>query len=143
MIISELETQLQAYPDELLGIICPRREELEQIRDIMSQSTLADQCIFQDPESGYVPFDSEHPICVSTLHGAKGLEFRALHIAACDTLHSFPTNRNMTFTGVTRTKTSLSLYYVNTIYGYLESALAALSPRSELPDISEAFGSGE
>lgn len=143
IIVAELETQLQAYPDELLGIICPQRQDLQKIKQSLSQSSLANKCIFQDIESGYAPFDSEHPICVSTLHGAKGLEYRALHMAACDTLRPFPTNRNMTFTGVTRAKTSLSLYYVDDPHPYLEGALMALSPRPDRPHISEAFGPGD
>jgi hypothetical protein len=49
----------------------------------------------------------------------------------------------MAFTGGTRAKTSLSIYYINNLYGYLEKALAALFPRQERPDISEAFGQGE
>ncbi len=143
IIMAELETQLQAYPDELLGIICPQRAELEEIKRLVSQSSLAGLCVFQDFESGYVPFESQHRICVSTLHGSKGLEFRALHMAACDTLRPFATNRNMAFTGVTRAKTSLSLYYADDLHPYLEAALMALSPRPDRPDISEAFGPGD
>jgi len=141
LIVNELETQLEAYPEEMLGIICPRHEELAKIKGLMELSSLRDLCIYQDNKSGYVPFDKDHPICVSTLHGAKGLEFRAIHIAACDTLGSFyRTNRNMIFTGTTRAKTSLSLYYSGDVYGYLESAIANLSPRKDMPKISEAFG---
>lgn len=141
LIVKELETQLEAYPEELLGIICPRHEELAKIKEFMELSSLKELCIYQDNKSGYVPFDKDHPICVSTLHGAKGLEFRAIHIAACDTLRSFyRTNRNMIFTGTTRAKTSLSLYYSGDLYGYLESAIANLSPRKDMPKISEAFG---
>jgi hypothetical protein len=137
-------TQREAYPDELIGIICPRHRELAEIIDIISGSPLASFCVFQDSESGYLPFNLESPICVSTLHSSKGLEFRALHFLACDTLRYFPrTNRNMAFTGGTRAKTSLSIYYINNLYGYLEKALAALFPRQERPDISEAFGQGE
>ena len=142
-IIAEIDTQRQAYPDELIGIICPCHEELTQVKDIIQQSPLAPFCVFQDFQSGYVPFDTASSICLSTLHSAKGLEFRALHFTACDTLHSFSTNRKMAFTGVTRAKTSLSLYYSDDLHGYLEKALVALFPRSDKPDISEAFGPGE
>lgn len=139
-IVSEIETQLEAYPEEMLGIMCPRHEELEKIKEFMGRSSLKKLCIYQDNASGYTPFHKDRPICVSTLHGAKGLEFRAVHIAACDTLARFKTNRNLIFTGVTRAKTSLSLYYCGNLYGYLESAIANLSPRQDVPKISEAFG---
>lgn len=144
IIVAELETQLQAYPGEYLGIICPRHKELELIKNILSLSWLKHLCVFQDPNSGYAPFDSGHSICISTLHGAKGLEFRALHLVACDTLRNFHwNNRNMAFTGVTRAKTSLSIYHIDSLHGYFERALAALFPRSDCPDISEAFGKGD
>jgi superfamily I DNA/RNA helicase len=142
IIISEIATQMQAYPNELIGIICPGHKELAQVRKIISGSSLRLYCNFQDYESGYTSIREECPIIVSTVHSAKGLEFRAVHLAACDTFKSFPrTNRNMTFTGVTRAKTSLNLYYgKGFLYGYLEKALAALFPRTDRPDISEAFG---
>jgi superfamily I DNA/RNA helicase len=141
--VGKLETQLQAYPNELLGVICPRREEFELIRSYLGRSQLSDLCVYQDPKYGYKPFDDDHRICVSTIHGSKGLEFTALHILACDTFRSpgfYTTNRNMTFTAVTRAKTSLCLYYSGDLYGYLQKALAALAPRPDLPKISEAFG---
>jgi superfamily I DNA/RNA helicase len=144
LIINELQTQVQAYPNELIGIICPKRNDLSRVCEILRASSLSSICTFQESDSGYMPFSTDRPICVSTVHGAKGLEFRALHFAACDTLDGFKsTNRSMTFTGVTRAKTSLSLYYSGDLYGYLEKALAALSPRRDTPDISEAFGLGE
>lgn len=141
ILIKDLRTQLDAYPGELLGIVCPRREELERIKANLTFSDLSDLCVFQDSASGYVQFDPERVICVSTIHGAKGLEFRALHILACETFRAFPKiNRNLTFTGITRAKTSLSLYYTGDLYGYFQSALAALFPRLEETDISELFG---
>jgi len=143
LIENEIKTQLMAYPEEMIGIICPRHEELEEIREFFMKSSINDQCIYQDSESGYLPFEKDRPICLSTLHGSKGLEFRTLHIAACDTLKKFRANRNMIFTGITRAKTSLSLYYCDDLHPYIESALASISPRSSLPDISEAFGKGK
>ena len=139
-IIAEAETQIQAYPEELIGVISPTRQALARIKYVLSNSKIAGLCVFQDSESGYEPFDPGHPICVSTLHSAKGLEFRALHFAACDTLRRFGPNRNMAFTGVTRAKTSLTMYYSADLLPYLESAIAALFPRKGLPDIAEAFG---
>ncbi len=141
IMIGKLETQLQAYPRELLGVICPRREEFYLVRDYLSNSSVSELCVFQDSEHGYSSFDDDHPICVSTVHGAKGLEFAAVHLLACETFYGFPrTNRNMTFTAVTRAKTSFCLYYAESIYPYLQSALAALFPRPEPPTIRDAFG---
>ena len=46
----------------------------------------------------------------------------------------------MAFTGVTRAKTSLSLYYSGDIPGYLEGALNVLQPLPDLPDLGDVFG---
>jgi superfamily I DNA/RNA helicase len=142
ILLDKLETQLHAYPNELIGIICPRHEELEAIRSFFKRSPISGLCIYQDANSGYSPFDEEHPLCFSTVHGTKGLEFTALHILACDTFRDgfYETNRNMTFTAITRAKTSLCLYYSGEIYPYLQKALAALAPRPDLPKLAEAFG---
>lgn len=143
--IADLATQMEAYPDEMLGVICPLREDLARIKTVLQESPLAAQCIFQDADTGYGAFDpTNRPICVSTLHAAKGLEFRALHILACETLKRFRRRqRNMAYTGVTRAKTSLTLYYSDGLPGYLESALAAITPNSELPSLADAFGRSE
>jgi superfamily I DNA and RNA helicase len=139
-IVKEIEAQRSAYPDELIGVICPRREELEQLRFSLLASPVGRFCVFQDTDSGFAPIRAKGAVCVSTLHAAKGLEFRALHFAACDTLKSFGANRNMAFTAVTRAKTSLSLYYCDPLFGYLEKALAALFPSGTKPHIAHAFG---
>lgn len=138
--IAEVENQIAAYPNELIGIICPRHEELSQIRSILSNSDIGSSCTFQDSEIGYSIFTDPCPVCVCSLHSSKGLEFRTLHMMSCETLKKFPLNRNMAFTGITRAKTSLSIYYSADLPGYLESALKSLSPRQDLPSISEAFG---
>lgn len=142
IVVSKLETQLHAYPRELIGIICPRHEELEAIRSFLERSPLSKLCVYQDAKRGYAPFDDDHPICIATVHGSKGLEFTALHMLACETFRIgfYNTNRSMTFTAITRAKTSLSIYYSGDIYGYLQKALAVLNPRPDLPNISEAFG---
>jgi len=142
-VIAAVVTQLEAYPGELIGIICPRREDLNHIEAILESSSIASYCTFQNPEFGYESFDASRRVCVCTLHSAKGLEFRALHILACEMLGHFPKPRNLAFTGVTRAKTSLSLYYAEDLPGFLESALRSLAPREDLPSISEAFGRSE
>lgn len=143
--IAQIETQIKAYPGELIGVICPSKEALlnEVIPEFLN-SSLSNACIFQTRESGYEAFDSMRPVCLSSLHVSKGLEYRAVHIIGCETfLDFFKTNRKMTFTGITRAKTSLCLYYSGEIYGYLASALAEINPREDLPAVGEAFGSGD
>ena len=84
------------------------------------------------------PPDKQGP--VSTFHAAKGLEFRALHLAACDELKSFGNNRRMAFTAVTRAKTALSVYHCDDLHGYFEAALQSLKPVPDPPTLDEIFG---
>jgi superfamily I DNA/RNA helicase len=139
-IISELEIQLKAYPDELLGVICPTRQDVINVWQAIENSPLAGQAVLQ-LAGQYKPFQSTTSICVCTLHAAKGLEFRALHIAGCEAFSKFPGNqRNLLYTAVTRAKTSLSLYYAGTIPGFLEQAIADMQPIKDLPDPKDVFG---
>lgn len=120
--IATLETQVKAYPDELLGVLCPKRDQLEEVWKHISASPIRHLAVLQ--KSGdYVPFEADKPICVCTVHGAKGLEFRVVHVLACEALKRFRLQRNITYTAVTRAKTSLTLYYGADIAGYLEGAL--------------------
>jgi DNA helicase IV len=136
--IATLETQVKAYPDELLGVLCPRKEQLAEVWALVKDSSIGHLAVLQ--KSGdYVPFDPERPICVCTIHGAKGLEFRVVHVLACETLKRFRLQRNITFTAVTRAKTSLTMYYSGDIAGYLEGALASIDPEPELPEIPDVF----
>lgn len=141
-ILAKLDLQRKAYPDELLGICCPRMDEVEAVGAALSGTPFADVATIQK-RNGHCEFTPETRICVSTIHGAKGLEFRALHLAGLQFLDSFDFNRNLALTGVTRAKTSLSLYYSSTIPAFLEKAIQGLQPPPELPEISSLFGKGK
>jgi superfamily I DNA/RNA helicase len=141
-IIEKLKIQMLAYPDEMLGVVCPRHEELDLLWEYISGSELAEKAILQSGNYGYVPFDQNATICVCTVHSAKGLEFRALVVAGSDFLTRFPLSRNMVFTAITRSKTSFSVYYSKTIPGFLESAFSALSPPPAKPKLEDLFGGG-
>ncbi len=138
-IVKALRLQMKAYPEELFGVLCPRHEELRVIWEIISQSKLADVAVFQSSEDGYVPFAEDTRICVCTLHSAKGLEFRALHIAGMEYVKRFAKQRDLCYTGVTRAKTSLSVYYNKDLPGYLEGAYAAITPPPDPPKLTELF----
>ena len=87
-------------------------------------------------------FPANKQVIVTTFHAAKGLEFRALHLAGCDELRSsfFHNNRRLTFTAVTRAKTALSVYHCDDLHGYFEAALQSLQPVLNLPHLDEVFG---
>ncbi len=138
--IARITVQLQTYPGELIGIVCPRNSDTDAVWSLLQKSAIADQAIRQSSSEGYIAFDDSHPVWVSSLHGAKGLEYRALHVLCAEGLKKFGLNRNMAYTAVTRAKTSLSLYHSGTLPGYLEQGLVELSPPGDLPTIDDAFG---
>ena len=140
MAATDVATQLRAYPTDFIGILCPRREELDAVWTSLQKTPIAGECQLQRFSHGYEPFSSATRVIVTTIHGAKGLEFRATHLLAMDTLRKFPLQKNIAFTAVTRTKTSLTLYSENDFPSYLEKGLAALSQKPVTPpSLSELF----
>lgn len=137
-IIDKLKIQLLAYPNELLGVVCPTNEDVDYVYDVLSRSELSSYCLLQKSGS-HSPFGSNKLICVSTIHAAKGLEFRALHMASCESLKRMPFPRNLTYTAVTRAKTSLSVYYTNDVHGFFENALNSLEKKPDIPSLKDVF----
>jgi superfamily I DNA/RNA helicase len=136
---AKLELQVKAYPDELIAVMCPKNDLLEQIYYELSTTSLAPRIILHK-ENEHSAFETGMNICLCTFHAAKGLEFRTVHLVGCELLKRFRFSRNLTFTAVTRAKTSLSIYYKEDISPFLESALVALEPEADLPPLNEAFG---
>ena len=104
------------------------------------ESPLVPKALIQNPSDKHVSFSVDKPIIICTLHAAKGLEFRALHIAGFEFIKKFRKQKNMSFTGVTRAKTSLSVYYSNGLPGYFEQAYVNMSRPPEIPELEELFG---
>jgi superfamily I DNA/RNA helicase len=138
-IISSLMKQVRAYPGEHLAVICPKNEALTQVWHYLNQDAeLAPKlCLVGEDVTA---FDDSKPICVCTIHAAKGLEARAVHIAAADGLKKFQQQRKLAFTGVTRAKTSLAIYHEGDLPGYLQSAIDGLNPPKGKPPIDSLFG---
>ena len=135
-----LEGQLKAYPKGLLAVLVPKKKSLMSVYSSLRKSAVADKITVQG-EGEVISFSPETPICVCTIHAAKGLEFRAVHVVGCDELMRFGLNRNLTYTAVTRAKTSLSLYYSGKIHGYLEQAVSDLEAvPSTKPSLDQLFG---
>lgn len=139
-IIERLSRQRQAYPDELLGVICPRRDDLAHIWQRLRASHLGSDAVLQVSED-YSSFVGKK-ICLCSTHSAKGLEFRALHFAGCDIL-KMPHPRNVVFTGVTRAKTSLDIYHSSSMPGFVEQALASLELPPDPPSLGDLFAEEE
>lgn len=139
-IMKVLDTQLKAYPEELIGIISPVNEVINKIWNIFSKSKYKDLCIFQSSTEGYISFDPNKNICICTGHSAKGLEFRALHLVGFESIKNFRSPRRLAFTCITRAKTSLSAYHTENLPGFIEGAFAAIEPPTKLPELKDCFG---
>ncbi|MBK1880983.1 ATP-binding domain-containing protein [Luteolibacter pohnpeiensis] len=126
-ILDRLQTQLRAFPDELLGVILPTNGMIEEFKSYLKDSEFFEITSFHSDEGVNNSFRSDRPIHVLTIHAAKGTEFRAVHIAGGEEI-KFPMNRReVSFTAITRAKTSLSLHYSGQVMPFIASAFAKTS----------------
>jgi superfamily I DNA/RNA helicase len=124
----------------LIGIICPRRNELSILSDALSQSDLDRVVAYQHSDDGPIRFSDTTRICLCTVHGAKGLEFRAAHIAGAEFFKKFrEPQRRMAYTAITRAKTALTVYHAANLTPSLTGALAAANPPPSPPDFDSLF----
>lgn len=141
-LIIRIDSQLKAYPDAIIGIMAPSREQASAWMKHLSARGMADQINFQvRTEDGYGAFIPGRRIWLSTIHGAKGLEFRAVHLVAMDALSKAGQNqKRIAYTGITRAKTSLTIYHEQPLPPYLAGAIATASPAKGLVGLEKAFG---
>lgn len=124
--IPRIKVQMQAYPGEMIGVLCPRAAELSEVADLLGKSEIAGEIQVQRA-GAYDAIYPDRPIIVTTVQGAKGLEFRAVHLVAAEMLKRYPTQKNLTYTAVTRAKTTLVVYHGAGLTGYFEKGLNACS----------------
>jgi superfamily I DNA and RNA helicase len=120
---ARLQDQIRVYGDlirqgDRLGVVVARRDDrdlvfeyLESIPALAGQSKIIRAR--EDRADNYDPsFDSDVPICILTVKGCKGLEFRAVHWLFADDLghHHKPEHY---YTVVTRAKTSLDVCFTS------------------------------
>lgn len=138
--VTLLNRQIKAYPEEFLGVLCPNNKVLNQVWSRLTNSSLADLAFLESSEKGYVGFNEAKPICVCTIHGAKGLEFRAVHLMSIESIQKAALLRQLIYTGTTRAKSSLSYYHSGTIMPFIESALTVLRPPVPVAKLEQLFG---
>jgi superfamily I DNA/RNA helicase len=132
-----LKDQVRVYADfirqgDRLGIVVARTDDRDRVyayleADAQLQGKSKIIRARSDDEDGrsYDPsFDPDIPICILTVQGCKGLEFRALHWLFAEQLSYHHTLEHY-YTVVTRTKTRLDLYYTNALPTDLARAYAA------------------
>ena len=133
-----IKDQLIAYPDEFIGVLTPRKSELDAIGEQLLQSSINDVVQVQKDNS-YSALDPSRRVIVASIHSAKGLEFRAVHLIAMEFVKNFQLQRKMCYTAVTRCKTSLTIYHENSLPGYLENGIQACSAPPGEPEVNDLF----
>lgn len=137
--IRRIKVQIQAYPGEMIGILCPRAAELSDVVDLLVKSEIAGYIQVQRA-GAYEAIVPDRPVLVTTVQGAKGLEFRAVHMVAAEKLKRYQTQRNLTYTAVTRAKTTLVVYHDDGLAGYFEKGLNACQIAKPVePNIKDLF----
>jgi superfamily I DNA/RNA helicase len=139
-IYERLKTQIKAYPSEFIGILSPLRKDVRKIGDYFSNTDLASKINTHLSDEGRLPLVKEKPIVISTIHSAKGLEFRALHLASFESIKKFRKQRFLAYMASTRVKTSLSVYYTGNLPGYFEQADANMKRPPRTPKLTDVFG---
>lgn len=120
---AKLKDQIRVYADlidqgDRLGVIVARTADRETVLEhFESDATLKGKSKIirarDEREADYDPsFDPDFPICIVTVSGCKGLEFRAVHWLFCDDL-SYLYDNEVYYTVITRAKTILDLYYAS------------------------------
>lgn len=119
-----IRVQLDAYPDERIGVFCCRNETAMDLKNCFESTDLTSLVAVHGVDDESVFSDSVR-ICVLTIHSAKGAEFKAVHIFGAEQLSSYPFNRTkLAYTAVTRAKTSLTVYSSGSMSAAMNSAFA-------------------
>jgi superfamily I DNA/RNA helicase len=137
-IIEAIQLQLRAYPGELIGILFPTNDEVNDFC-LKARSTAELAKVLYRVKGEDDVWSGETRVIVSTIHSAKGLEFRAVHIGGCESLSRTgkKNQKRLAFTAVTRAKTSLCFYWSGSVPPYLTDAIQRAD--DEVKDV--AFGS--
>ena len=129
-----LKQQVRVYADLLeqgdrIGVIVARRDDREAVLEHLYQdSSLRDMVQIvrarEAEETDYDPaLEPDRPICILTVKGCKGLEFRTVHWLFADEL-SYHHGDEDYYTVITRAKTSIDVYYTESLPDVLARAHA-------------------
>lgn len=133
--LANIKNQLKAYPGEAIGVLVPRNNVIDDLRNRFEASVLAGQIAYHDRDDLDNSFASGKRIHLLTAHSSKGTEFRAVHIFGAEQF-KFPRHRReLLFTVVTRAKTSLMVYRTGPVLAYLDTAFA----KPQVPKLADIF----
>lgn len=119
-----IRVQVDSYPDDGIGIFCGRGESVAELRERFAETEFAERVNFYGIDRN-AQFANGNRIHVMTLHSCKGTEFRAVHIFGIEELPNSNLQRTkLSYTGVTRAKTSLNAYRAGPTTVKIEHAFA-------------------
>ncbi len=131
-IVARLKVQLRAFPGELIGVITPHRADADFLAKKIAEAGYGSRLAAHGSDDGLIHIEAARPIFVSTVHGAKGLEFRAVHFAAAETVRKTrDSQKRVAFTAVTRAKTSLTIYHDGSLPPWFDKAVDPYRPKTE------------
>lgn len=138
VLVEKLEIHRQSFPGELLGVLVPRKETLPVVCAALDAAGFTGE--FSTHGGGSTDaFSDQQPICVSTMHSAKGLEFRTLHLIGLDQLNGMGRIPNVVYTAITRAKTTLVTYHCGGAPTMVLQALRDMKPPPEPPTLDSLF----
>ncbi len=135
--LNELRHQRRAYPKEALAILIPRKAAYDELRGYFSGTDLEGLVAYHE-EYDPALFSSGAQIHVMTVSGAKGTEFRAVHLFACEDAQGQQDTAEFWYTAVTRAKTTL-LAYSSPGNGPVSPRLRSAFAENENPTIDDLF----
>ncbi|OOG61954.1 superfamily I DNA/RNA helicase [Rhodanobacter sp. B04] len=118
-----LSVQLVAFPGEKIGIFCGKRSTAAELAERFEGTEFEQNVCYHVADTD--GFASDALIHIMTMHSAKGVEFRAVHLFGVEELRRGPLSRNtLAYTAITRAKTALNAYCTGKTNPALEEAFA-------------------
>lgn len=106
-----IEIQLDAFKGETIGVFCGKRDTLDELYQRFYDSELFGHIYIHGIENE-ANFNTSIPIHAMTIHSSKGTEFKCVHIFGAEDLDTDGLRRTvLSYTGITRAKTALNVYY--------------------------------
>lgn len=129
--IERLRDQRRYIVDEPIGVFARTRDMRDAFWERLSCETDLAPISMVQQQDHYQAFGSESLIRVMTVHSAKGLECRAVHLLDAEEYGT--DRRELAFTAVTRAKTEVALYHVGPLPGHMRP------PTNQLPTLDDLF----
>lgn len=125
-VIEALDLQLDAYndPSDMIGIVAAKTTHCDAIKERLDNTRFGPMSKVFHSDIENRSFAGGQRICVVTTQSCKGLEFRALHWLMPER-DTFLRSRERAYTVVTRAKSSLAVYYNDSLPSYLAGAFPA------------------